>query len=230
MVLTIRCPECGYSLRFADELAGHSVRCFNCENECTLPSRTEADPGSVEQTPRTAIADAWYLKTTQGDEYGPVPKSDLVEWMNEGRIDDSVQIRQEDGPWQRANIIFPALSSRSQAEDHRDHPVRDLEKGREHPDAPNGVGGKMSAADDYLPPHHGEVVLILAILGLFLCCCGLPLSLIAAVWGSIQLRGIQEGAINPSGRGMLQAGRILGVINCVLSGLVVVFFLFSWFI
>ena len=46
MVLIIRCPACGYKLRFADDQAGQSVRCFSCKHECTLPSADESYPGT----------------------------------------------------------------------------------------------------------------------------------------------------------------------------------------
>ena len=45
MVLITRCPACGYTLRFADDQAGQTVRCFSCEAACTVPS-TEGSSGA----------------------------------------------------------------------------------------------------------------------------------------------------------------------------------------
>ena len=62
-------------------------------------------------------------------------------------------------------------------------------------------------------PHRGVVILVLGILGL-VCCfiCGI----IAWVMGSGDLREMDAGRMDPSGRGLTQAGKICGIISVVL--------------
>lgn len=64
-----------------------------------------------------------------------------------------------------------------------------------------------------LQPHRGVVVLVLGILGLVVCfICGI----IAWVMGNNDLRQMDAGAMDPSGRGLTQAGKICGMISCIL--------------
>jgi len=77
-----------------------------------------------------------------------------------------------------------------------------------------------------LAPHRGEMVLILGLLGLLVC----PLLGIApVVMASRDLPLIDSGRMNPSGRGLVVAGKVLGWISIglILLQIVLVFlFLF----
>jgi hypothetical protein len=65
-----------------------------------------------------------------------------------------------------------------------------------------------------LKPHRGTLVLVLGILGLVLCViCGI----VAWVLGNSDLREMDAGMMDPSGRGMTQAGRILGMVSVGLA-------------
>ncbi len=64
-----------------------------------------------------------------------------------------------------------------------------------------------------LRPHRGTAVLVLGILGLVVCViCGI----IAWSMGSADLKEMDAGRMDPSGRGMTQAGKICGMISCIL--------------
>ena len=73
--------------------------------------------------------------------------------------------------------------------------------------------GVQPAAQQPLRPHRGTLILVLGILGL-VCCfiCGI----IAWVMGNNDLRDIDAGRIDPSGRGLTQAGKICGMIGVIL--------------
>lgn len=74
-----------------------------------------------------------------------------------------------------------------------------------------------------LRPHRGVAVLVLGILGLVLCfICGI----IAWVMGNGDLREMDAGRMDPSGRGMTPAGKICGMISVILACLGVAFYLF----
>ncbi len=62
-------------------------------------------------------------------------------------------------------------------------------------------------------PHRGVVILVLGILGLV--CCFI-LGIIAWVMGNGDLREMDAGRMDPSGRGLTQAGKICGIISVVL--------------
>jgi hypothetical protein len=65
-----------------------------------------------------------------------------------------------------------------------------------------------------LKPHRGGVVLSLGIIGLVVCfICGI----IAWVMGNKDLREMDAGIMDPSGRGMTKAGKICGMISVILA-------------
>jgi hypothetical protein len=83
--------------------------------------------------------------------------------------------------------------------------------GRGIPVSPTGVGGPVQ---QILKPHRGTVVLVLGILGIVVCTiCGI----IAWVMGNKDLREMNAGIMDPSGRGLTQAGRICGMISVILA-------------
>ena len=64
-----------------------------------------------------------------------------------------------------------------------------------------------------LKPHRGVLILVLGILGIVCCViCGI----IAWVMGNGDLREIDAGRMDPSGRGLTQAGKICGMISVIL--------------
>ena len=77
-----------------------------------------------------------------------------------------------------------------------------------------------------MKPHHGTMILIFGILGLILCA---PLGIVAWVMGNGDLKAMDAGAMDPSGRGLTNAGRICGMIATILMiiGVLVVIALFA---
>ena len=86
-------------------------------------------------------------------------------------------------------------------------------------------GGPASRAAGPVPPaagmqpHQGAVILTLGILGLVLC---LPLGIAAWVMGTNDLREMNAGRMDPSGRDMTNVGRVLGIIACCLAAIGIV--------
>ena len=80
-----------------------------------------------------------------------------------------------------------------------------------------------------MKPHRGVLILVLGILSFVL--CGIFTAIPAWVMGNSDLRAMDAGQMDPSGRGLTQAGKICGMIAVILSiiGLVVtvIFFLFA---
>ena len=67
-----------------------------------------------------------------------------------------------------------------------------------------------------MKPHRGTLILVLGILSLII--CG-PLGIAAWIMGNNDLREIDSGMMDPEGRSMTQAGRICGIIACILLAL-----------
>jgi hypothetical protein len=64
-----------------------------------------------------------------------------------------------------------------------------------------------------MKPHRGTLILVLGILSLVV--CG-PLGIAAWVMGSGDLKEMDAGTMDPSGRGITQAGKICGIIGTIL--------------
>lgn len=77
-----------------------------------------------------------------------------------------------------------------------------------------------------MKPHRATLILVLGILGLVLCA---PLGLVAWLMGNGDLKEMDAGAMDPSGRSTTNAGRICGMIATILMivGLVIMGLVFG---
>ena len=64
-----------------------------------------------------------------------------------------------------------------------------------------------------MKPHRGTLILVFGILGLVIC---LPLGIAAWIMGNGDLKQIDAGTMDPSGRSMTNAGKIIGMIATIL--------------
>ena len=64
-----------------------------------------------------------------------------------------------------------------------------------------------------MKPHRGTLVLVLGILSLVVC---QPIGIAAWVMGGSDLKEMDAGTMDPSGRGTTQAGKICGMIASIL--------------
>ena len=72
-----------------------------------------------------------------------------------------------------------------------------------------------------MKPHRGTLILVLGILGLVICA---PLGIAAWIMGSGDLKQMDAGTMDPSGRGNTQAGKICGIIGTILMIIGVIVF------
>ena len=74
---------------------------------------------------------------------------------------------------------------------------------------------------DYERPHRGGMILAFGIISLVMFQCfgvvGLIFGILAWVFANSDLRGMDEGEVDPSGRQMTQVGKILGIVGMALS-------------
>jgi hypothetical protein len=66
----------------------------------------------------------------------------------------------------------------------------------------------------HLAPHRGVMILVFGILGLVVC---IIFGILAWIFGNADLAEMNAGRMDPSGRGLTSAGRILGMIACILA-------------
>ena len=77
-----------------------------------------------------------------------------------------------------------------------------------------------------MKPHRATLILVLGILGLVLCA---PLGLVAWIMGNGDLKEMDAGTMDPSGRSTTNGGRICGMIATILMiiGLVIMGLVFG---
>ncbi len=72
-----------------------------------------------------------------------------------------------------------------------------------------------------LRPHRGTAVLVLGILSLVIGCVGWIMGIIAWVMANNDLREMEAGRMDPTGKGITQAGKICGMISVILHIVVI---------
>lgn len=77
-----------------------------------------------------------------------------------------------------------------------------------------------------MQPHRGTMILVFGILGLVIC---FPFGIVAWVMGNTDLKAMGAGVMDPEGRGVTQAGKIIGMIATILNiiGFIFGFLLFA---
>lgn len=198
-----------------------------CNTICAVPLSLSASgpapapPENVLSSPSPALN--WYMKTPEGQTYGPVSQGLLDGWVSEGRVSADCQLRPENSVnWQSAGERYSGLrpvpaiggSSRNPFADSSAASRTDA-RGETVAAANRGVAGQSGYAQSrpaYVVPHRGGLILALGILGWVTCPI---LSVMAWVMGSSDLREMRSGRMDPSGMGLTQAGQILGMIYAI---------------
>jgi hypothetical protein len=233
MAIESICAGCGKRLTVGDEFAQKKARCPSCGHIYTV-ARTEAasqSPDAPDRGPAAAEtqaapneppADAWYMHTPEGRIYGPVGQIQLDQWVREGRVTPDCQLRRgDDGPWQWASTVYGVLAQTVQPATTAGNPFA------------GGLSATPAASPDHqqprsggsVEPHRGALVLALGILSFVVSC---PVLSVAAWWmGNEDLSAMSRGRMDPSGAGITQAGRILGMITTILWVTVFAICLFS---
>ena len=76
-----------------------------------------------------------------------------------------------------------------------------------------------------LKPHRATAVLVLGILSLVIGCIGWIMGIMAWTMGSADLREMDAGVMDPTGRGITQAGRICGMVSVIIHAIGLVIWL-----
>jgi len=171
------------------------------------------------------------MKTPEGQQFGPISRSELDGWVAEGRVTSDSQILQEGGAqWQWAKDIYPVLAKGATAPASAPvaagaNPFADIgDQPATNPYASPRTGGQSAYTRSGLrkQPHRGGMILAFGILSWVVC---VVFGIMAWSMGASDLRAMRMGRMDSTGMGMTQAGMIIGMISCILS-LVMVFFMF----
>ena len=248
MAIETTCPGCACKLRVGDEHAGKTARCPTCKTLYTVPkasgglSAESATPASSTSTPNSSrpaspqpdsvgsayatgahapsqrVVQVWRLKAEDGQVYGPVGKGDLDHWVAQGRVTPNAEVQQDgDAFWQRASTVYPELAM---AQDAAQNPFADLgPTGSSNPYAPSQSHGGVRRS--WPENHRGGLILTLGLLGWILGCPILgPVSL---VMGMNDIRKMNEGTMDPRGKGLTTAGMVLGgIYTLIMVGLALI--------
>ncbi len=130
----------------------------------------------------------WY-SNINGRNYGPIEKEVLMQWIHEGRVGREDYIWSEGmADWAKAGTIFS----------------------QEFNTITPGLAGHYR----YVRPHRGGTILALGIIGLVVCWI---LGIFAWTMGNKDLRRMRLGKMDPSGKGMTQAGKICGMVSVIIA-------------
>ena len=156
----------------------------------------------------------YYFKTSDDNEYGPIDEGKIRAWLEQGRMNQDSQVRAVDsGEWRPLND-YPELMALLLAPSSSATPPK--------PTPPPQADLK------HYEPHRGVLILTFGILGV--ACC-FPFGIAAWVMGNNDIKQIEAGTMDPTGKGMTNAGKICGIIGTVLgifcSGLQLLSFAFE---
>ncbi len=200
MPIETTCPGCGRKLQVGEEHAGKQARCPLCNEIYSVPSPAGE---AAATTAGSADSGQWRMRTPEGQTYGPVSKSDLDAWVEEGRVSSDCMLSSDvNTSWLHADTVYPALS----------------EARKPTPVAPS------RPVERYIAGHRGGLILALGIISWAVSC---PIFGICAwVMGSSDLREMRAGRMDATGAGLTQAGQIIGMLHAMLTIVVIVIFVF----
>lgn len=137
----------------------------------------------------------YYVIAHDGNRYGPADIETLQQWVREGRVAPNTTLEDEFTGTQMRASLLPELSHL--------FPSEMVPPAYQQPRAMTGGG----------PSSRATTALVLGILGLL--CCGL-LGIPAIIVGKQEMSSIDQGLAPVEGRGLAQAGYILGIVSLVL--------------
>ncbi len=160
----------------------------------------------------------YYFKAGDGNEYGPISAEEVTAWQKQGRMNSESLVRYEDSnDWVPLGRMPELASSPPPPPSNPQSPSA----------SSSGIGIQTSVDEqNYDEDHRGGLILCLGIGGLVLsitCCCSMPIpvglfiALPAWVMGSKDMRKMNAGKMDPSGKGNTQGGLICGIIGTILS-------------
>jgi hypothetical protein len=118
MGIRFQCPN-GHKLNVKADLAGKRASCPECgvklmipaasAEPVTAPAATVA-PAAIVNGPTPPAAGVWYMRTSGGEQLGPVPAAQFSEWITAGRVTGDSLIWRDGWPeWKLARNAADTL-------------------------------------------------------------------------------------------------------------------------
>ena len=136
----------------------------------------------------------FYFKSNDGEEYGPISASDVREWQNQGRMNNESLVRYSNSRDWKPLSDFSELNSPNPT--------------------PNPTSAPAQQGGQDFQPHRGSMILTFGIIGV--ACC-FPFGIAAWVMGHSDIKSIDSGVMDPSGRSMTNGGKICGIISVIIT-------------
>ncbi len=247
MTIEFSCSQCNAELQIRDEDRGKKARCPRCgmihevpaangdaelsrssssrsntaTEEPTVyhpgpspPGPSSPGPSTVETSPYLQ----WLLKTPDGQIYGPVERTELDAWKQQGRVSAACLVQmQGQTHWQSAVTLYPDLTEWS---------AQDVDsRGRQRYGHRHWLGtrppqGRSRDHRGFRRPNNGGAILVMGILGI--CFVFVPIfALIAWSMGYSERRAINRGDASPQFRWMVDVGYVLGIIGSIMGCLTI---------
>jgi hypothetical protein len=120
-----KCSGCQKQYKVKDDLAGKRIKCPNCGSAVPVPVGETVAVGQAAAaaqsapvpaprptpTPPLTPPDRWYMTNSAGEQFGPVPKSELDAWVAAGSVNADCQVLRDGDPqWQWADAVYPQLA------------------------------------------------------------------------------------------------------------------------
>jgi len=162
MPAKVYCRKCERHYMASDKLAGKQAACPKCGLVLQVPAAPgrvdAAQPGLQNETFRSRVipetgpagnrrepppppppVEQWYVLTPDGEQHGPMTKSQLDGWVVQGRLNDQCQVLREGwDQWKWASEVYPSVERRQDSPVtavtqcpgcHRDVPVAESDLG-----------------------------------------------------------------------------------------------------
>ncbi|QDU95043.1 TM2 domain-containing protein [Lignipirellula cremea] len=114
MPIEISCSSCDKRLRVKDDLAGKKVRCPQCKGVIEVPSDGVSVAAEDEAGDAASTEEMWFVKTDEGEDFGPISRTELDGWVADGRLNGDCQLLIEGSDqWQWASDVFPQLEEQA---------------------------------------------------------------------------------------------------------------------
>lgn len=203
------CPKCGSRLSVMPSDVGLDIECPSCQ-QVFKALRADAPPppdtGSRSSSSKLVKLGSGSKRDDDDDDDRRGSKKKKSKRRDDDDDDD------DDRPSRRR-------SSRRSDDDDDDDDDDDRPSRRRRSSRRSYSGGGGYAE------HRGVLLLVFAILGWFVC---LIFAIVAWVMASQDLKEIDAGRMDPEGRGLTQAAKIISMIACILAIVGVIFYCGFW--
>jgi len=202
------CPGCEARLSVNGSDIGIDVECPYCK---TVYKATRAGT-----RPSSTVIPPPPMKLADGENERPSRRSSRKDDDDEDARPSRRSRRDEDDEEER-----PSRRSRRDEDDEEERPSRRSRRDEddEDEDEERPRRRKKRRRSRNLEPHRGTMIITFAILGWAIC---IIFGIMAWTMGSQDIKKMDAGLMDPDGRGITQAGKIIAMIQCIFAAVVFV--------